>query len=73
MLAASVQNTKILKRYISIVQDLYKESEQGIMGSIVFDSFPSDAPKVDTSKSKHKANPKQKERHQIMFHSDREK
>ena len=38
------------------------DSEQEIiMGSIVFDSFPSDAPKVDASKSKNKTNPKKKE------------
>ena len=38
------------------------DSEQEIiMGSIVFDSFPSDAPKVDVSKSKNKTNPKKKE------------
>lgn len=38
------------------------DSEQEIiMGSIVFDSFPSDAPKVDASKSKNKTNPQKKE------------
>ena len=38
------------------------EPEQKIiMASIVFDSFPSDAPKVDTSKSKNKTNFKKTE------------
>ena len=38
------------------------DSEQEIIiGSIVFDSFPSDAPKVDPSKSKNKTSPKKKE------------
>ena len=38
------------------------DSEQEIiMGSIVFDSFPSDAPKVDALKSKNKTNPKKNE------------
>lgn len=49
------------------------KSEQDIMGAIIFDSFPSDAPKVDTSKSKHKTNPKKKEIHQILFRSDTKK
>ena len=39
------------------------EPEQKIiMGSFVFDSFPSDAPKVDASKSKNKTNCKKTER-----------
>ena len=38
------------------------DSEQEIIiESIVFDSFPSDAPKVDPSKSKNKTSPKKKE------------
>ena len=49
------------------------ESEQDMMGSIVFDSFPSDVPKVDASESKHKATPKKKGRHQIIFRNDMKK
>lgn len=38
------------------------DSEQEIIvGSIVFDSFPSDAPKVGALKSKNNTNPKKKE------------
>ena len=57
-----VKNIKILEKYISTAQELYMEPEpEIIMGSIVFDSFPSDAPKVDRRKSK-KTNPKKKEK-----------
>ena len=46
-----VKNIKILEKYISTAQELYMEPEpEIIMGSIVFDSFPSDAPKVDRRK-----------------------
>ena len=53
MSTTSVKNIKILEKYISIVQELYMEPEEEIiMGYIVFDSFPSDTPKIDASKSK---------------------
>ena len=61
MPAASMKNIKILEKYISTVQELYMEPEQEtIMGSVVFNSFPSDVPQVDATKSKNKTNPKKK-------------
>ena len=55
-----VKNIKTLEKYILTVQKLYIEPEREVMvGSIVFDSFPSDAPKVVATK---KTNPKKKQK-----------
>lgn len=62
MPASSIKNIKIQEKYISIVQELYMDPEQeSIMGSIDFDSFPYNVPKVNTLKSKNKTNSKNKE------------